>query len=570
MIRPTSPRDSMADCLHSPPTSPRPGFLMCPIPSFPSSSVPSSPLCSRESVSSKDCDPLSRDLPYLDFHPVTEERVRRLILGEHSSTIRPSGENTTAAEKAQAAGLVTFSRFNQIPIGIKPSVSPSIDRVVTPGEKYLSLLYIHLAYSCYAALGSEVVMTPKSSLFLDPHRDEVISTAQSVASSASVHAYGIESLKMVFYPIEGYQNFLSAQTKDKNGRVFTFIDYIRTTHRLPETLISPEGTSVPLRGAVGLLAIARILADIAPIGQEGKNAGFVWVTDTDGKIIAAQTVHAAQTGLTARTATSCSNRFFHFRVSTNRAYGLCCKDERMPARTHYLKNPGIKDLQICEDDSLKISWNQLSRKQKEEFVQVLIHVSRFFKSPEILSFLFERGGVLYPPEMSESLKDQVAQLKGRVASWLDVQLKIYHEELSALEAKYLTSIKMVRKIDKIGDLDPKQIEKVIKIIYQSICRKNQLLERDREAAELKTALEEAQFFLDGEAKNLQEVRDELRAEKEAHQALQEAWIKLEEQKDLTAKIQEINGGLVRKESSPKSVFRRSLRVKSTQDLLKGE
>jgi hypothetical protein len=348
----------------SPPTSPRLGR-------FPVSLTASSsslPLSSRTSSSSEQCFPEIEELPYLDFRPVTLERVKHIILGS-------DGEHSAAHGKVRAVRLVTLSPLSPFPIGIKPGQGLNIDRGVSPGEMYLSLLYMHLAYSCYAVLGNEIVTTPKSYLLFESNNDGDASSAiQSVTSATSTDFNGIESLHLQFSSIHGYHDFLSANTKDKNGCVFSFIEFIKKYRRPPEKLLTPEGTLVPLKGVVGFLALARVLADIAPIGNDGRNAGFVWVKDDHGVITAAQTTHAVPSVQTARTAVSRSSRFFHFRIDTNRAYDMYDKDGRMSVRAHHLKNPGIKDLQICEtDDGLKISWINLSRNQKEEFLQVLIH-----------------------------------------------------------------------------------------------------------------------------------------------------------------------------------------------------
>jgi hypothetical protein len=482
---------------------------------------------------------------------------------------KPDGGDATSTERVEAVRVSVFPEPDQLPIGKRPGPSTSLERGVTQGEMFLKMIFMKLANDCYQVLGEGIVITPESCLSEESTIDSAtplvsssVPITESSSASASTDPYGIQSLKLKFNPINGYRDFRDAKTKDKDGGELSFIDFIRTYHRPPETLITPEGTSVPLKGIVGFLALARVLADIDPIGKIGKNAGFVWVTDEGGQIIAAQTAQAAQSTQTAQTAVIRSQRFFHFRIGTNLAFDAYEKFKSQSVRSHQIRNHSIKNLQIDEDDSLKISWNKLSGKQREEFLQVLIQINRFFKSSEIRNYLFERDGTLYPREMADSLKEQVVFLKGRVAAWLDDQLTIYGEELSELETKYLVPIKMARKIDKIGQLPPDQAEKVKKMMRKSILFKLELEKSRQEVAEVQANLKDTQQSFEETVNKLLMKADALQAEKEARQALQERLIHLEEHGSdtLKAEIRQITEKPSRRNSKT-GIFRKSLRMK---------
>ena len=188
-----------------------------------------------------------------------------------------------------------------------------------------------IALDLYGELGKDRFEVPNTRLSMQPIDDGFI-TNDDLAEEWI--AQGIEScLRVVSRKIKGFTPFAQAKTLDAAGKAITLMDYIRQNHCPPETIQTPVGTSVPLRGLIELLAAGRVLADPNIIGVNGEYAGFKWVCDQTGSIIAAQVVKVDA--------------------------GSALQFNDAGVFMQHLAQP--KDLQIAEEPGCEVEWIQFSQ-----------------------------------------------------------------------------------------------------------------------------------------------------------------------------------------------------------------
>ncbi len=163
---------------------------------------------------------------------------------------------------------------------------PNSIRTRSKIEMNLDTIREKLASDFFQELGKGLFVVPKTRLSLQPVLNEY--------NLNDLAAYWVqigikETLRVMSSFLDGYHDFAKALTRDTTKDI-PFMVYLATYHRPPESLLTPDGQSVPLQGMIELLAIGRLLADIDLLGGIGCNAGFVWIRNEAQEIIGARVV----------------------------------------------------------------------------------------------------------------------------------------------------------------------------------------------------------------------------------------------------------------------------------------
>ena len=235
-----------------------------------------------------------------------------------------------------------------------------------------------------------------------------------------------DTLRVMSRFIEGYQDFTQARTRE-GGRDYSFMGYIQEYHRPPDFLLTEEGTLVPLKGLVDLLAVGRIVADTDMIGGNGGNAGFKWIYD-NGIIVGAQT---------AKIDPACA---FQFDTVVN------WLSNTFQRRSGPQLND-VRDIQIATmHQGVTIKWESMTAEQKDAFLSALQNCGRYLLE-EVLSFLFYREGKF------QDMPARVAQkMTSDFREWVALQFQIFREEISAFKRENPLHQLRIQYIDKWGEL----------------------------------------------------------------------------------------------------------------------
>ena len=225
-----------------------------------------------------------------------------------------------------------------------------------------------------------------------------------------------------------------------------YLGYIKKYRRPPETLLTPDGISVPLRGMMGLLVVGRVLADVDLLGGAGGNAGFYWIEEK-GVIIAAQT------------------------VKIDPGFSFCCSDldpenlsPNLVINTHQKAGPAqyyledIRDLQTSTSNrDTIIQWNALSMRQKEEFLAAFVHCMRYFDSDDLVLFLLHRDNLFSRSEKEQFPEDIATQILREIKAWVALQLKLYAEDLHTYKLQNVESLIRIFYLDPWEETERIQI-----------------------------------------------------------------------------------------------------------------
>ena len=226
----------------------------------------------------------------------------------------------------------------------------------------------------------------------------------------------IDTLRVMARFVDGYEDFAQARTRE-GGRDYSFIEYIRAHRRPPDFLLTDKGDLVPLNGFIARLAAGRILGNTDFIGGDGRNAGFKWIRDDNGAIIAAQTVEIGR------------SQPFQFNTSVNGP-----------------KLDDVRDIQIANnEDGVTIKWESMTPEQRDIFLSFLQNSARYL-SEEVLSFLFYRKGCFQhmPVTIAENMASDFRQ-------WFALQLQIFGEEISRFKRENPSHQLRIQYIDKWGE-----------------------------------------------------------------------------------------------------------------------
>ena len=297
-----------------------------------------------------------------------------------------------------------------------------------------------IAFDLYQELGRGVYIVPKSRLAYQPIENAFTEwhglTRYWVSKGVS------HSLRVMSDFIKGYQDFSKAQTLDK-GVVISFMAYIALYHVPPETILTPTGKSVPLKGFMSLLGVARLLADIDVLGGRGSNAGFIWIQEGP-HIVGAQVVKI--------------DPGFAFSFSENQANWVAAtKLGLYPlsplSEASFLSD--LRDLQTATNNKKAIiQWKALSKNAQSEFLATLFNSFRYLKSDPILSFFFQREGQFRHPEMIEDEHSQrlFQKYQEQFGNWVTVQQDIYSADLWQFGNLHPLQLIRVHYIDTWGEI----------------------------------------------------------------------------------------------------------------------
>ena len=299
------------------------------------------------------------------------------------------------------------------------------DGILTGRSINIDVTREKIAADLYKELGRGMFDVPKTRLARLPVMDRF--TSEHVMAQEWVQLGIEDTLRVMSRFMDGYRDFAQARTRE-DGRDYSFMEYIETHRRPPDFLLTEEGTLVPLKGFVELLAVGRMVADTDFIGGGGRNAGFKWVLGDDGRPKEAETVKIDP------------GYAFQFDAPFNRAFNT------------YQNNDGeklenIRDIQIANNhDGVTIKWNSLTADQRSVFLSSLQNCARYL-SDEVLSFLFLREG---------RFQDMPAPIVQKMAAdfreWATNQLQTYGEEISAFKRENPLHQLRVQYIDKWGEL----------------------------------------------------------------------------------------------------------------------
>ena len=297
-----------------------------------------------------------------------------------------------------------------------------------------------LAYDLYREFGRGLFLVPKTRLSEQKVIDRFTTTHFLAVQWASL---GIQdTLRIMCRFMDGYQDFSKAQTIDR-GEIISFIDYIKKHHRPPETLLIPEGQSVPLKGLMSLLATSRCLADTDVLGGRADNAGFIWIKDKDtAKIQAAQAVKIDPGE---------SFKFIRDPAESFSMNWVINSTERLGHPQYHLSD--LRDLQTANNyRETLIQWQTLTPSQQEEFLMTLFNSSRYLDSKGVLHFLFYREGKFNRREVEFLPENMAHSLETKMALWMKQQIKIYADDLKNFKLSRPELLIRVHYIDKWGEL----------------------------------------------------------------------------------------------------------------------
>ncbi|MCK4934293.1 MAG: hypothetical protein KAR79_01785, partial [Simkaniaceae bacterium] len=267
----------------------------------------------------------------------------------------------------------------------------------------------------YAVWGRGAFLVPETGLseqpMLDPYSREHF-------LAQHWHGQGItDCLRVMARFVDGYKNFSEAQTLD-GGAPTSLLDFIKTHHRPPMSLITDDGREVPLRGFVEMCAVGRALADTDMFGGTGKNAGFKWITDETGTIVAAQTVKI-DPGCVFECAVQRENT-----PSMNTVYNML---HRLGCSRYWFSD--FRDIQIAnQNTSVTLRWDSLLAEQQELFQNTLTHCLTFLEG-EAMSYLVKREGSFDRGPLEKIPESYADYLITNLTNWLRAQQRIYWQQV---------------------------------------------------------------------------------------------------------------------------------------------
>jgi len=307
-------------------------------------------------------------------------------------------------------------------------------------EMNLDTIREKLAYDLFQELGRGLFLVPKTRLSLQPIRDP-FNLSHWVANDWVQNGI-TESLRIMSCFMDGYSDLAHATTLDGNEKM-GFMKYLEKYHRSPETILNPEGHSVPLEGIMELLAVGRCLADVDLLGGAGLNAGFIWEKENRS----ARAVKIDPGYAFSFTHDDPKNSSVNFVINTKRKLG---------ERRDHLKD--LKDIQTSTGNlDTIVHWDCLTEKQREKFIAVLLNASRYLESKKVLSLLFYREGKFgYPDpsytEVAHMPKEIAKRMSSEMKEWIQWQLEIYAEPLLQFRKKYPEQLLRIHYLDHLGEL----------------------------------------------------------------------------------------------------------------------
>jgi len=337
----------------------------------------------------------------------------------------PPGSFKAVAAKTSGTALGTIYSFTDggpiwmgkvgMPLGLERN-EPRPSRYSLEAGINLGSICEMMASHFYGVWSQEAVAIPITSL----SREKVINDfTREHAIAQEWHARGITDCLCLMCRFEvGYQDFTYARTADGDGSI-SFIDFIKRHHRPPDTLLTPEGKSVPLKGFMEMVAVGRGLGDSDMLGGTGGNAGFFWIRDAGLQIIAAQTMKI-DPGLAFQCALQEGEA-----VSQNKVLNTL---RRLGHSLYWFKD--MRNIQMANNDpSVDLFWVNFTDEQRSIFLNSITHCIEFVKDREALAFLVKRDR-LFNRSPLEGVPDVYAErLMSNLSSWLESQREIFWQQV---------------------------------------------------------------------------------------------------------------------------------------------
>lgn len=299
---------------------------------------------------------------------------------------------------------------------------PSTIRTRSKREINMDTICEKLSYDLFQELGQDSFEVPKSRLSLKPIRDEY--TLNHPLALAWVSQGVEESLRIMSRIVEGYTNIGEATTLDGDQKV-NFMEYLQKYHRPPETILTPQGTTVPIRGLIELLAVGRCLADVDLLGGAGLNAGYVWKYN-GAQIVEARIVKIDPGYSFCFTHDDPQNPCENIVINTHKKLGHFA---------YHLKD--LRDIQTSTGNyDTIVHWSSLKENQKDTFIEMLLKLSRYIQFKETLDFLFSREKEFFYSEDAKMSIDTAQALKQGMSQWIKWQFEIYDSDLGLFKRKH--------------------------------------------------------------------------------------------------------------------------------------
>ena len=421
----------------------------------------------------------STRLVFINPEPITKKGIQeqnpqltRIYTGRQSTEL----QYTTVAEKTTGCALgAIYEKQHHDPANPKPCRrwigkvgepggllrnDPNSVRTRTKKELNIDAMREKLASDLFEELGREIFTIPKTRL----SQQSILTTYTNGHFMAHHwHGQGIHNtLQIMSRFVENYKDFEKAKTLDEAGHEIKFLEFIERYHRPPDEIIDQHGELVPLRGFMGLLAVGRILADTDLIGGSGKNAGFIFETESGHPIARSVKIDPGYAFQVEQNMPG-----YNWIINTHKKLGGIMLDN-------------IKDLQIANgNQDVTIKWDSLTHNQKDDFLAALFNCSRYLRSEEVLHFLFYRDGRFRRSDI-ERMPEEVAQKKmDEMINWMRLQLDIYHDDLTIFRIRCPHQILKAHYVDNWGELPLPMSEETLPIrelFTQLLITENQELE----------------------------------------------------------------------------------------------
>lgn len=227
------------------------------------------------------------------------------------------------------------------------------------------------------------------------------------------------TLRIMSRFVDGYMNFQQAKTRDSDGKIISFVEFLQIKHRPPTHLVTPEGEEVPLFGVIEMIAAGRILGDTDVLGGRCDNGGFVWVKEEE-KIVRAETFKIDP---------GCAFNFFHDEMDSDASSNWIINTHKQLGNGRMLKS--LKDLQVAQNYyAVTVFWDELLPEQKEIFLSILSYAILYLEEEKNLEFLFLRDGKFALENRTEFPKEMAHKYIAKMKEWILFQQEIYRDELS--------------------------------------------------------------------------------------------------------------------------------------------
>ncbi|KPK33395.1 MAG: hypothetical protein AMS24_01175 [Chlamydiae bacterium SM23_39] len=276
--------------------------------------------------------------------------------------------------------------------------------IKTERDMNIASLLEYITDNVYRVLGDGYFETTKVRLSYLPLMNKFLKDNEIV--QAYKEDYNIKkSLKIMSKWVPGYHDLGELEVKDKEN-IISFMNFIKKYKRPPELVIEPETKQeIELKGIMGVLAAATSLADIDVLGNENKNTGFIIERDRDNKIVSARVI----------------------KIVPGYAFSY--------DKINYEKLKNLKNIVVEKTHSIIIEWEQLTEKQREEFLEVKRHNLEIIKDERIVKYLLFKENKFNQSDIEKIMEKIVTELENKFINHVKAQGSIYEKDLKEYEPK---------------------------------------------------------------------------------------------------------------------------------------